>query len=193
MQVDDGSNARRQRRAPRPASPALAPGESAVFFEKGAAADAAGVAAAFEQAWFGCTTGAPDGFQIGYYTGSEPRLSGSGDPVNLFAADDARLTGVSFAAATANVTFDNVARVGAVAGPVAISHASPPKGVQGAFVAADGIGLGSPGNVEPPDSTRSAGDPSGIQITEVAAVSGSGNSPVRGRLVRGHQHRRPSR
>ncbi len=152
--------------------PALDPGESAVFVEKSAIADAAALAAAFELAWFG-EDGAPAGFQIGHYTGSGLGLSGSGDAVNLFSAEGDRLTGVSFGAATANVTFDNTARVGAVAAPVAITTLAA-EGVNGAFVAADGLGVGSPGNVEP--STPPVGDPSAIKITEVAPW-GSGSGP----------------
>ena len=172
VKVDDGSNA--------PASaalltgvPDLTPGQSAVFIEQATGADPTAVVAAFELAWFG-EEGAPAGLEIGTYTGASLGLSGSGDSVNIFAADDARVTGVAFGAATANVTFDNTARVGAVVGPVAISDLAA-EGVHGAFLGADGLGLGSPGNLGGPTGPI-GGDPSGIRITEVAPW-GSGNGP----------------
>jgi uncharacterized protein YjiK len=172
VKVDDGSNSAASAAALTGVA-SLAPGEAAVFFELAAAADPAAVRAAFELAWFG-EDGAPAELQIGTYTGTGLGLSGtSGDAVNLFAADGDRLTGVSFGAATPQVTFDNTARVGAVAAPVAISTLAS-EGTNGAFVGADGLGLGSPGNVDPP--TPPVGDTSGIRITEVAPW-GSGNGP----------------
>jgi uncharacterized protein YjiK len=151
----------------------LASGESAIFFEQGAGGDPATTAAAFGQAWFG-EAGLPDGFKIGSYTGSGLGFSSGGDAVNVFAADGTRLTGVSFGASTANVTFDNTARLGAAAAPVTISTLAS-EGVFGAFVAAAGVGLGSPGNVAPTDPGP-GGDSSDIEITEVAAF-GSGSAP----------------
>ena len=173
VKVDDSSNAAGSAAALTGVSE-LGPGESAVFFELASGGDAEAVATAFETAWFG-EGGTPDGFQIGSYTGTSLGFSGSSDQVNVFGPDDARLTGVSFLAATANVTFDNVARLGAVAAPVPISTLAS-EGVHGAFVADEGTGLGSPGNlggpVDPP-----TGDPSAIEITEVAPWgSGAGNT-----------------
>ncbi len=148
----------------------LAPGESAIFLET---ADLPTVSAAFTTSWFG-DAGLPDGLQIGSYSGSGLGLSGNGDAVNIFAADDTRVTGVSFAAATTNVTFDNAGRLGAASAPVAVGTLAS-EGVNLAFVAADGVAVGSPGN-RVVTAGGPSGDTSGIRITEVAAF-GSGNSP----------------
>ncbi|MEP2371600.1 MAG: lamin tail domain-containing protein [Ilumatobacter sp.] len=169
VSVDDGSN------DPTLAAPllgvsSLAPGESAIFLET---TDLPTVSANFATAWFG-DAGLPDGLQLGSYFGSGLGLSGNGDAVNVFAPDDTHVTGVSFAAATTDITFDNVARHGAAAAPVAIDTLAS-EGVNLAFVAADGIAVGSPGNLVV-DPGGPSGDTSGIRITEVAAF-GSGNSP----------------
>jgi len=172
VKVDDSSNAFGSAAALTGVS-SLASGESAIFFEKSTSGDAAAIAAAFGQAWFG-DAGLPDGFKIGSYSGSGLGLSSGGDAVNLF-APGTHVTGVSFAGSTADVTFDNTARLGAVAAPVGIKTLAG-EGVFGAFVGADGIGLGSPGNVAPADPGGPGGDTSDIEITEVSAF-GSGSAP----------------
>ncbi|HRE01922.1 MAG TPA: lamin tail domain-containing protein, partial [Ilumatobacteraceae bacterium] len=151
----------------------LAPGEAAIFLES-SVVDRPATIERFAQAWFG-DSGLPDGLQVGGYSGSGIGLSGGGDEVNVFAVDGAHLTGISFAAATSNVTFDNAARLGAAAGAVPINTLAA-EGINGAFLAADGVAVGSPGNVVPTTDPGSSGDTSGIRITEVAAF-GSGNSP----------------
>jgi uncharacterized protein YjiK len=173
VKVDDSSNAFATAAALTGVS-SLAAGESAVFFEKSTTGDAAAIAAAFGQAWFGAS-GPPAGFKVGSYTGSGLGLSSGGDGVNLFASNGTRVTGVSFGAATANTTFDNTARLGAAAAPVAIK-ALAVDGIFGAFVAAEGVGLGSPGNVEPSGPVDPGGSTGAIKITEVAPW-GSGSSP----------------
>ena len=174
VKVDDSSNAFATA-ADLTGVSSLAPGESAVFFEKPAAGDAATIAAAFGQTWFGAA-GLPAGFKIGSYTGTGIGLSGSsGDAVNVFAPDGSHVTGVSFGSATANVTFDNTARLGAAAAPVAIGSLAS-EGVFGAFRAADGVAVGSPGDVTPSGPVDPGGDFSAVEITEVAAF-GSGSSP----------------
>lgn len=172
VRVDDGSNSF-DSSALLDGVTSLAPGQSAIFLEATPAQRPATVEL-FAQAWFGATT-PPTGMQIGSYSGSGIGLSGSGDQVNLFAADGTRLNGVSFGAATANVTFDNFARLGAAAAPLAVATIAT-EGVNGAFVAADGIAIGSPGNVVPDIDPGDPGDTSAIRVTEVAAF-GSGNAP----------------
>ncbi|MGE3621867.1 MAG: lamin tail domain-containing protein [Acidimicrobiia bacterium] len=169
VKVDDSSNSATAA-ADLVGVPTLAPGESAIFFETD---DLATVVAAFGSAWFG-EAGLPEGLQVGRYSGSGLGLSGGGDAVNVFAADGTHVTGVSFGPATPQVTFDNTARLGAAAGPVPIGTLAS-EGVNGAFVAADGVAVGSPGNVAGTPGGPS-GDTSGIRVTEVSAF-GSGNSP----------------
>ena len=118
----------------------LAAGESAIFVE-GAAAQAE----AFTSFWFGSAV--PAGFQIGTYSGSKVGLSEGGDQVNLFNSEGAHMTGVSFGAATPNVSFDNAAGLGSYGAPVAISTLSV-EGTNGAFVAHDETG--SPGRIAGP-------------------------------------------
>lgn len=66
VKVDDSSNAFATA-AELTGVSSLASGESAVFFEKDAAGDAAATTAAFQQAWFG-DSDPPAGFKIGSYT-----------------------------------------------------------------------------------------------------------------------------
>ena len=87
-------------------------------------------------AWFGGTP--PAGFLIGSYTGSGVGLSTSGDAVNLFNPSGSLITGVQFGASTTGFTFDNTAGLATV---TTLSVA----GVNGAFLAPDGIETGSPG------------------------------------------------
>ena len=115
----------------------IAPGESVVFIE-GASANAAFVAT-----WFGAS--APAGLQIGRYAGSGIGLSTSGDAVNIFDAAGAPVTGVGFGASPAVApfaSFDNAAgQAGVTLGTLSVA------GINGAFVAAAGNEIGSPGSV----------------------------------------------
>ncbi|HRE01920.1 MAG TPA: lamin tail domain-containing protein [Ilumatobacteraceae bacterium] len=117
----------------------LAPGGSAVFFE-GSDGDAPAIIAEFLTAWTGSAV-APVGFLIGNYSGSGLGLSTGGDAVNVFDATGTNVASVTFGASSIGVTFDNTA--GATG---AISSLSV-EGVNGAFVAADGHGVGSPANL----------------------------------------------
>lgn len=110
----------------------VAPGQSVVFYEGAPGA----IATAFQTAWFGSSV--PSGLAIGSYTGSGIGLSGSGDAVNLFDASGLWRTGVTFGAATTNVSFDNAAGLASVTTLSVV-------GVRGAFVSADGLATGSPG------------------------------------------------
>lgn len=118
----------------------VSPGQSAVFME----GDGSG-APAFETAWFSSTP--PVSLVVGSYAGSGVGLSTGSDAVNLFDAAGHRITGVSFGASTAGVTFDNAA---GVAGPISTLSVV---GVNGAVLSDDGFETGSPGrivNVIPP-------------------------------------------
>ncbi len=109
----------------------VAPGQSVVLIEGTSA-----TAANFVTAWFGGS--APAGFVIGTYSGSGVGLSATSDAVNLFNAAGKLMTGVTFGAATTNKSFDNAAGLATVTQLSAV-------GVNGAFVAADGVETGSPG------------------------------------------------
>jgi len=109
-------------------------GQSAILIEGTSA-----TATNFVTAWFGAGN-APAGFLIGSYMGSGVGLSTSTDAVNLYDTSGRLVTNVTFGAATTNVTFDNAA------GATALSTLSM-VGVNGAFVAADGIETGSPGKI----------------------------------------------
>ena len=113
----------------------IAPGQSVVFTE-------ASVAAAFTAAWFGSNP--PPGLTMGTYSGSGVGLSTTGDAVNIYDSSGTLVTGVTFGASVTTTplrTFDNAA--GLTGTISALSSA----GVNGAFVAADGIEIGSPGTV----------------------------------------------
>jgi len=120
-------------------------GKSAIFFEGLAdgSTDAAKIAA-FSTAWFGTST-PPAGFLIGAYGGSGAGLSSTGDAMNLFAADGARITGVAFGAAVLGTTFDNHAALGSSSLPLPTISTSSVAGVHGAFLSANATETGSPG------------------------------------------------
>lgn len=133
--MDDNSNTAGI--APLTGVSVIAPGQSAVF------AESSTTIPGFTAAWF--SGGVPSGFLMGLYTGAGIGLSSGGDSVNVFDAAGNRVTGVSFGAATPGVTFDNTIGVGSSTLPLpAIGNLSV-VGVNGAFVAADGIETGSPG------------------------------------------------
>jgi uncharacterized protein YjiK len=112
----------------------IAPGESAVLIEGDGT-----TASNFLTAWFGSS--APANFLIGTYSGSGVGLSTNSDAVNLFDAQGNRVTGVQFGAATTGFTFDNTA------GLITVTTLSV-AGVNGAFDAADGVEVGSPGTIQ---------------------------------------------
>ena len=109
----------------------IAAGQSAILIEGTAA-----TATSFVTTWFGALP--PAGFLIGSYTGSGVGLSASGDAVNLFDPSGKPITGVTFGAAATGLSFDNTAGLATVTTLSAV-------GVNGAFVAPDGIETGSPG------------------------------------------------
>src|SRR6201999_3916286 len=94
----------------------LAAGETAVFLESSSAIGP------FEAAWF--PGGKPAGLKIGSYNGG-PGLGSGGDEVNIFEADETKVTGVKFGTATEKVSFDNAAGIGGTeATPPTISTVS---------------------------------------------------------------------
>jgi hypothetical protein len=116
----------------------IAAGESVIFIE-GTAANANFVAT-----WFGAA--APAGLQFGRYSGSGIGLSTGGDALNIFDAAGTLVTRVDFGASPASApfaTFDNAA---GLSGAVTLSTLSV-AGINGAFVAAAGGEIGSPGSV----------------------------------------------
>ncbi|MEJ6485594.1 SdiA-regulated domain-containing protein [Nostoc punctiforme UO1] len=118
----------------------IAPGKSVVFIEGDAS-----TASAFKTAWFG--TNVPSGFTIGTYSGSGVALSTGGDAVNLFDASGNRIAGVSFGTSTTGSTFDNKAGLGSTTLPLPTISTLSIAGVNGAFLAADGVETGSPGTI----------------------------------------------
>jgi hypothetical protein len=142
-------------------------------------------------AWFGGVANAPAGLQIGSYSGTGVGLGTGGDAVSLFDAAGNRITGVSFGASTTSVTFDNAAGLGSSTTPLPIVSTVSVVGVNGAFLAADGIERGSPGRIVTPDTaapvltapdmiTSTTTDATGIVITfEVTALDDvDGVTPV---------------
>jgi uncharacterized protein YjiK len=156
--VDDSSNAFATAIALNGVS-TLAPGQSAIFLE-----GTATTAATFTSAWFGASV--PAGFQIGYYSGAGIGLGNGGDALNVFNATGDRVTGVSFGAATNNVSFDNHAGVGGFTLPLPAISALSVVGQFGAFGAHDEIG--SPGTITSPPPP-----PPSVAITEASPSSSS--------------------
>ena len=117
----------------------IAAGQSVVFLEgtPSGSTDAA-IAAAFKSAWFGTS---PTSVVIGGYGGSKVGLSNTADAVNIFNSSGASMAGVSFAASTTGVTFDN--RVG-LAGTISQLSAV---GVNAAFKSFNNAEVGSPGSM----------------------------------------------
>jgi uncharacterized protein YjiK len=144
--MDDGSNSFLSAVALRGVA-TIGPGRSAVFLEGDdtGAGDAA-LIASFSQAWFGSPV-PPAGVLIGVYGGSGIGLSNDGDAINLFDGSGNRITGVSFGVSTTGVTFDNAAGVGSRTLPLPGISTLSLVGINGAFLAADGIETGSPGTI----------------------------------------------
>ena len=119
-------------------------GTSAVFVEGLADGSTDAVLLAnFSTAWTGSPT-LPDGLLVGFYGGPGVGLSTSGDAVNLFDALGNRTTGVSFGASVTGFTFDNRAGLGSTTLPLPVVSTLSAAGVNGAFLAADGVETGSP-------------------------------------------------
>jgi hypothetical protein len=118
----------------------IAAGESVIFIE-GAAANAQ-----FATVWFGGTL--PPGLQVGRYSGSGIGLSTGGDALNLFDAGGAVLTRVDFGSSPATAPFASFDNAAGLSGAVTLTNLSA-VGINGAFVAAAGGEIGSPGAIAP--------------------------------------------
>jgi uncharacterized protein YjiK len=139
FRVDDASRAFASG-APLADVDTVAPGESVVLVEGGAAK-----ADAFRAAWYG--DAAPQ-LKVGSYTGSGVGLSTDGDEVNLYDSVGHRVTGVAFGAATDGVSFDNDVALGtANQDPSPTLATLSVRGGFGAYVA--GGETGSPGTIAP--------------------------------------------
>ena len=138
----------------------IAPGQSVVFVEDTGTTDAA-VDPAFESAWFGSNV--PAGFTIANYGGMGVGLGSGGDAVNIFDSTGTPVTGVTFGAATANVSFDNAAGLSG-----AISTLSS-VGVNGAFMSQTGGETGSPGVI-----ANAVPEPSAFLLAAFGLVAGLG-------------------
>jgi len=125
----------------------IAAGQAVVFVENSSGSSTlsptatATLNANFETAWFGANV--PAGFTIGNYGGSGVGLSQTSDGVNIFDSAGDAITGVSFGVTTLGHTLDNAAGSSGL-----ISQASQ-AGVNGAFLSANGVEVGSPGDVAP--------------------------------------------
>jgi uncharacterized protein YjiK len=127
----------------------IGPGRSVIFIEAGTSPGSLDVALvkAYSQAWWGSDT-PPAGVSIGTYGGSGVGLSTGGDAVNLFNGLGSRVTGVSFGASPSTSpfgSFDNTAGLGGTNTPAPSITLLSAVGVHGAFLAHDGIEIGSPG------------------------------------------------
>jgi len=127
----------------------LAPGQVMVFLEDGtsSAGDAA-LGANFQTTW---GASLPSNLTLSYYGGSGVGLSGSGDGVNLFDSGGTLMASVSFGASTLGQTFDNSARLNSTT----LTQFSA-VGVNGAFQAATGPEIGSPGIAPVPEPSSLA-------------------------------------
>ncbi len=126
----------------------VAPGQSVIFLEGDATK-----AAAFKTFW-----GIPN-VAVGYYSGSGVGLSTDGDAVNLFDQNGKRLTGVTFGAATTNVSFDTV-------NGVTLSV----KGIRGAYTT--GGATGSPGTIKTIESPPADGGVVGTVPAQLSVLLG---------------------
>jgi hypothetical protein len=128
----------------------IAAGQSVVFIEGTTTGTTdATIDANFENAWFGSSV--PSGFVVANYGGAGVGLSQTADAVNIFDSAGNAITGVSFNATTLGHTLDNAAGLSGL-----ISQTSQ-VGVNGAFLSASGLEVGSPGDVAPvPEPTTLA-------------------------------------
>lgn len=133
----------------------LGAGQSAVFLESpNSAASSAALIAAFETAWFGSKV--PSGLLVGTYddgSGATFGLSQTADMVNIFngsSGSSSLVASVVFGADgdTPVSTFDNAAGLNDTT--LTLKSAA---GVNGAFVSASGLEVGSPGVVPLPDTS----------------------------------------
>jgi hypothetical protein len=134
----------------------IAPGQSVVFIE-----GTSTTAASFTSTWFGASP--PGGFTIGTYSGSGVGLSTGGDAVNIFDSTGAAVTGVTFGVSDATSPFQSFDNSAGASGAISTLSAA---GVNGAFLAPDGIEIGSPGTVTTdPNATTTTTNPGSTTTT----------------------------
>jgi hypothetical protein len=127
----------------------LNPGQSAVVLLELTASQFATQRTQFLDYWFGSTTG-PSGFLLGYVDASGLGLGNGGDAVNIWNLSNQLQASVIFSTAGDPATFDNAAGAngtgtnGAGGGTIATLSQV---GVNGAYLAVNGIEIGSPGSV----------------------------------------------
>jgi uncharacterized protein YjiK len=138
----------------------LPAGASAVFLEDPTKT------AEFEAAWF--PGGVPSGFLIGGAAGTSG-LSSSGDQVNIFEANEEKVTGVAFGATTIAATLDNAAGVGSAINPPPTISTASVAGTNGAFTNATSE-TGSPGTI------KNAVGPPPLPEVKVTEVDPTGSS-----------------
>ncbi|MEI6467743.1 MAG: lamin tail domain-containing protein [Verrucomicrobiota bacterium] len=124
----------------------LAAGKSAIFLEVPSAGTPsfATIQAGFLTAWFGSNV--PSGLLIGSVIDGGIGLSGNGDAVNIYDAAQSLMASVSFGSNAGNLnrTFDNTALLNNTA-----VNTFSSVGVNGAFLSANGLEIGSPGIFAP--------------------------------------------
>ncbi len=182
----------------------IAAGQSIVFIENSSTTVTdATVLASFQTSWFGANV--PANFTFGFYGGAGVGLSGTADEVNLFDTAGNWVTGIGFGAATPGVaatttaavipgqTFDNNAGISlsALAAPTPLVTVLSAVGTKGAFLAADGTDIGSPGkiasavapanpsvNLSVSSNAGSEAAPTAITVTATATSAVSGNQTI---------------
>jgi hypothetical protein len=143
----------------------LAAGQSAIFLESpsnGAVSTA--LIQSFEQAWFGSNV--PAGVLVGTYNDTSSAnfgLSQDDDMVNIFDSSASLSASVHFQSDTGSpvATFDNAAGLNN-----ALLTQKSVAGVNGAFVSASGLEIGSPGSI----SAVPLPDASGLMLSGLAAL-----------------------
>lgn len=116
----------------------IAPGESVIFIE-GASANTV-----FASHWFGSNV--PANLQIGRYSGSGIGLGTGGDALNLYTGGGTLVTRVGFGSSPGAAPFASFDNAAGLSGNVSLSTLSS-VGLNGAFVAAGGGEIGSPGAI----------------------------------------------
>jgi hypothetical protein len=138
--MDDGSAALATAVAFR-GTTVINPGQSAIFLEGNATGTTdTTILSNFNLAWFGTSIST---LAIGFYGGSGVGLSTTAlDGVNVFNPAGTNVASVSFTGAAAGHTFDNaIGNNGTIDGQFSLV------GVNGAFLSANGLEIGSPGTI----------------------------------------------
>jgi hypothetical protein len=117
----------------------IAAGESVVFIESSAAADAT----LFKTLW------SKPSLQVGLYSGSGVGLSSTSDAVNIFDGAGSLVTGATFGAATTGTSF--YYDQGSFTGNSTLLTAISAAGLAGAFTSSNGL-IGSPGAIPEPST-----------------------------------------